>query len=201
MYDEQSRYDARHAHYLSNKIKEDGLARGAEVDELPRLTHNASMGDRVAMKRLEKIGEREPAANSAAISKPTQAARKMTASPRGAASPRFTASDVARADTTATKRERDRWATVMRSEHARGRERGCVALLTASRGWTAAQILAELPSLPTDQQSASSNPVTKARSDEVWGKVYGKTSEDALSQPDAADPWAKIYAEAAEGRK
>jgi len=104
------------------------------------------------------------------------------------------------ASQTATTRERERWAKVFGSVHSKGRERVCATLLSAPKGWSADAILAELPTLPTDQQQAGSTPAAMAAADASWDRAYGLAASSASTTPTAkpttstADAaWAKAY--------
>ena len=65
--------------------------------------------------------------------------------------------------------ERQRLKTVFASEASKGRERLCASLLSANEGWTAGQIVAQLPNLSTDQhleQEAKSERAEEAS--KIW---------------------------------
>lgn len=122
---------------------------------------------------------RKPQTTSATTPKPAQA----VVSP-----------EVARA--AAMQSERERWATVMASEHAKGREKGCRRLLSAPQHWPAAQIIRHLPHLPTDQAiSAEEN---RQRSDTVWDRaraqvegaryLHNPAAQDILAAQRKASP-------------
>ena len=100
--------------------------------------------------------------------------------------------------------ERERAAKVFASPHARGRERGCAALLSAPQGWSASKIIAELPHLPTDEELANGTAAErKANSDAVWDRANAAVGRDRgikdasveqSSKATATDPWSRAYA-------
>jgi hypothetical protein len=99
--------------------------------------------------------------------------------------------------------ERARIADVFASPASRGRERGCAALLASPKGWSAAEIVRELPHLPTDRQTAANR--SAKRGDNVWSKVHNTGAEEAAGKPggavrpEGADPWARAYAAIGKG--
>ncbi|GGC26871.1 hypothetical protein GCM10011371_13070 [Novosphingobium marinum] len=125
---------------------------------------------------------------------PRQAAKNATTGPAN----RYTGADLAMtrysAEAAATKAERERFAKVFASPHSRGRERGCVSLLTSAKGWTAAAIIAELPHLPTDAEIARNDPAAKARAAAVWDRAYATDATNAKAADKApADVWSRAY--------
>ena len=155
------------------------------------LRHRASNGDQAAMNQLRQLANGMAAAG----------VRPTASSPSPAA--------VGIARTAAAKAERKRWADVFASEHAKGREHGCAALLANDKGWSAAQIIAELPSLPTDSERAAGE--RRANADAAWNRARERVDADrAAKSPTAGrvlaaqakakggqaseDRWAKAYA-------
>lgn len=137
-----------------------------------KLEDAASKGDGAAMVQLRQLAAGKVPGNSTATT---------TAAPaRPAAANRITRDDVGAARITARAKERSRWATVFASEHSRGRERGCVALLTSDKNWSAEQIVANLPELPRDREGANSG-ARAAAADAVWDHA------NAINQRDHAD--------------
>ncbi|WP_126174362.1 hypothetical protein [Altericroceibacterium xinjiangense] len=125
------------------------------------LRDRAAKGDRQAMETLRTIaGGKAPAAPAGSVKATTNTA----------------AMEAAFAAQNATSRERARMAEVFASPHSRGRERGCVTLLTADKGWSAARIVAHLSDLPTDRELHAASPAGRAASDAVWSKVHGSSS-------------------------
>ena len=128
----------------------------ADADvKMSGLSRKARLGDKEALQTLRGF-----------------AAGKATAGGKQASRPVSARADTERAASAARAAERQRWAAVFASEHSKGRERGCVALLTSDQNWAAATICAQLGTLPTDAELAvsASNERTKA-SVAVWDKA------------------------------
>lgn len=88
------------------------------------------------------------------------------------AAPAINAAQVNAAAEQARKAERERWAAVFASSHSRGRERACVAALESPKNWSAAQIVATLPKLPTDAAAMAEIQADRARaSASVWDQA------------------------------
>jgi hypothetical protein len=87
--------------------------------------------------------------------KPATPTKPATPAPQAAATPALTQIDVTIATNAARSRERERVTAVLASPAAKGREGVCATLLAASRGWSAQQIIAQLPHLSTDAQRAA----------------------------------------------
>ena len=148
------------------EIEARDLLRAAD-EATSRLRERAAEGDQQAIATLRAIASGGAPATA------------TSARPAGLAQ-----ADVDRAVSAGVRRERERVAAVYASEHSKGRERGCAALLSSDKGWSAAQIIAELPNLPTDRENAARNPAAKARSAAVWERAQALNS----GQPVAADP-------------
>lgn len=134
------------------------------------------------------------ATNARTPAAPRQAAKNATTAP----AKRYSGADLAMtrfaAEASATKAERERFAKVFASPHSRGRERGCISLLTSAKGWTAAAIIAELPHLPTDAEIARNDPAAKARAAAVWDRAYSAQASETKAVDNApADVWARAY--------
>jgi hypothetical protein len=117
-----------------------------------------------------------PAAAAPASRKPQTTSATTPKPAKAAVSP-----EAARA--AAMQSERERWAAVMASEHANGREKGCRRLLSAPQHWPAAQIIRNLQQMPTDQQIIAEE--SRKQSDAVWDRA--RSNADALSGLHDAD--------------
>lgn len=141
------------------------------LSELPVDVMLAEMtgGQRADLAKLLKVGS----ATGKASSSPAVAVKPAaTATPARPAAPAVNASAIA---AKATAAERVRWATVFASAHSKGRERGCVALLTASNNWPASAIVANLPAISTDADTAQA--LAAARQAEIntsWAQANAK---------------------------
>ena len=81
----------------------------------------------------------------------------------------------------ATAAERRRVAAVFASAHSRGRERICATLLSHEKGWSAAEIIKQLPHLGMDTETsakAANAGKISAEALAVWGAVLAQSSED-----------------------
>lgn len=131
----------------------------------------------------------------------TPAPRQPSASgspSKAPASPGFSQADLDAAFARGVRNERSRVSTVFASEHSRGRERGCAALLTASENWSASAIVQELPNLPTDQNlGASSSGRTSA---ERWERANAVAQANTCGFSAAADSTAQPQGKSAASR-
>lgn len=121
-------------------------------DRTFELRDKAVKGDKAALDELKLRGKGTPAAS-------TPAAKSSSASP----------AEVVLARSASTNAERARWVAVYASEHSKGRERCCATLLGADKGWSAAEIIKQLPELPTDREHAAKS--SQAISDAVWERA------------------------------
>ena len=166
------------------EIEVENLRRSANANA-EKLRDKASSGDTAAMESLRLLAKGgEPAASPQAP----------------AAQTGFSQAHVNNAVADGVKGERDRVATVFASEHSRGRERGCVALLTADKNWSAAEIVANLADLPTDKEGRANGPEDRQKADDVWnransaiGRVSETDAEDDAPRETASDPWERAY--------
>ncbi|HVR89469.1 MAG TPA: hypothetical protein VHG29_00040 [Novosphingobium sp.] len=82
----------------------------------------------------------------------------------------------------------------------------CATLLSSPKGFSAAHIVAELPTLPTDRERAAGPPADRAATDAAWGRAYGLNTSDKPTQAKSApkadasqrsvdDVWARAYAQ------
>jgi len=154
----------RLAAYQAAQAKRENGGR-LEVEDVKAVLAHQEAG-RVAQR--VSLRQEEPAAPRA-TQVPPSAPAAQTVSPAQI----HTAANQARAA------ERARWSTVFASEHSRGRERGCVSLLTAADGWSVSQIVAKLQSLPTDERladdaRAAKHQASAAMWDKVWDEINGR---------------------------
>ena len=190
--------------YLGLHMASSDMPKGSGGSYRLQLYQRAANGDKGAKREMEaaqllraandatsKLRDRAAAGDQQAVASLQLIASGKAQHFAGTAvpgAPVFTGVDVARADAVALKRERARWEAVYASEHSRGRERGCAALLSNSRSWTSAQIIAELPHLPTDRENAANDPAAKARADADWAKAHEiVTAQNKASGRDQQD--------------
>jgi hypothetical protein len=149
------------------------------------LFDRARSGDRAAISAMRQIANgKAPTTTSSAAPATVEISRR----------------DVERAEAVAVARERRRMAEVYASPHSRGRERGCATLLTADKGWSAAEIVKELPHLPMDAKRATA--ANRASSDAVWERANASRGNDAsrasangtAARRENSDPWSRAYA-------
>ncbi|HVR91455.1 MAG TPA: hypothetical protein VHG29_10230 [Novosphingobium sp.] len=65
-------------------------------------------------------------------------------------------------------------ASVFASAGSHGRERVCATLLSSPKGFSAARIVAELPTLPTDREHAAGPARDRAAIDAAWARAYAE---------------------------
>lgn len=135
-----------------------------------------------------------------AASSPSSTARSgaaASAKPTAASGvTRYTAAEVAAARASGIAAERARAQAVFDCPASRGRERGCAALLTSVQGWSAATIVAQLASLPTDQQIASGAALPppagsssgQSTSDAVWDRARAASKPQSTPGEDTGAP-------------
>lgn len=83
------------------------------------------------------------------------------------------------------------------SPHAKGRERVCSVLLAHDANWSAAAIIKQLPTLPTDRERASGwTPEREAKASAVWAKarVNAFPKQAAADQTASGDAWDRAIA-------
>lgn len=168
--------------------------RFAYMDE--RLSRNpeiAAEGERKYQALMADLaGEGSPPTGSA--TSPAQAAPAAQASQ----GPNWAA--VHLGASTAKANERDRWAKVLASPHAKGREGVCKTLLSAPQNWSAEHILRELPTLETDAELAAR--LARPTSQSTWARAWGqepRATDAASPKPDASvrpadSVWSRAYA-------
>jgi hypothetical protein len=143
----------------------------------------------------EYLEERGAPVASATAPRQSSTTSTATAAPVARA---FSQADLDAAFARGVRSERDRVSAVFASEHSRGRERGCAALLTASPTWSASAILQELPSLPTDQaRGATSSGRTSA---ERWERANATAQTNAGASGEAAVSTAQPQGKSAASR-
>lgn len=161
-------------------------ARSAADLAVSKLADQASNGDAGALDALQRIAAgKAGAAGPAATTVPC----KLT---------------IDAAVKAAVSKERERWATVMRSEAAQGKQRACVGILTSPEAWSASQIIASLSAVSTDAQFDAKEKAKRAgENGAFWDKARrvatGEPSAvsgrvDGSPKPVANDPWARAYA-------
>lgn len=148
------------------------------------LRDRAVAGDAAAMATLRRIaGGTAPAAGNSAPAPANVSAQIATAAAQAKAT------------------ERARWSQVFASQHSRGRERGCAAILSSGK-WTAEEIVRELPHLPTDAEAKAKSGATASKAaGDRWDKARAKVTKPAepsapaaaAKAPDATDRWARAY--------